>query len=382
MGILAVLMGLSVGMFTSTGTETQLTQARAILRETAFRVKSASEGGGRQGTLLLQRRTLNDGSDVMQVGALVGMPALTHQFETIEDASSNISVRMNGEVKRVDEGYHGSAALFQRGSFLEIPGRSRFAMTEGVQIDVRIKPEPDGQEMVILRAEDDIYRLSLIRPRQQGNRYGVKWQVKVFAKGQNHRSHTPEQRTFETEGAPVRAGAAWQRIQVSFDGLDASIRVNGIEHMAVNRKRRKRDASLDEANVEALRTIAIPARGAAKLFISDGSASFEGLIDSLKLRGVYRSDEMQRDLPADLELLGAKLPVRVVYLNGRLDPDVHQGDVVLHFRLRDERLDADPQDLPIELRLGMNGTIETKLAQPTQAQGTRSAGTGPKKEAQ
>ena len=356
MGILAVLMGLTVGVFTSTGEATQLTQAKAIITETAYKVKSASEGGGRRGVLEISKRELSDGTEVMQVGALVAQPVLSHHFETLEDASGNVTVRVNGGVDLArGEGFHGSGGRFVAGSSMEIPARSRFAMPQGLQIDVRVKPSSQGSTMVLVHGVDT-YRLELFRKREK-TAFAVRFALQVFGPGQNHRNASPEPKVIETRGSPVLADAGWQRIQVSFDGMEGSIRVNGIEQIDSARKKRRRDASLDSAEMGALRTLAIPPRGAVQLNISDPANSFVGLMDSLHLSGVFRSDELQRDLPGGLDLVGDTVPVRVVYVNGRLDPDIHRNDVVLQFRNP-----TSEEDLPIELRLGRNGTIESSLA--------------------
>ena len=89
--------------------------------------------------------------------------------------------------------------------------------------------------------------------------------------------------------------------------------------------------------------------------ISSASSAFRGLMDTFQLRGVFRSSELQRDLPEALLCESPPLPVRLVFQNGALDPDVHARGVVLRFT--DQQA---PDDLPLSIIVGMNGTIDAR----------------------
>ena len=363
MGAMAVLMGLTVGYFSQIGTATQLSQARNILVETARRCQSASVGGGQRAVMTLQKQVDEDGVEVLKVGAAVAQTVLTHQFETLGDVSDGLPVEVSGVQLAHGEGYTGSAGKFETQSYLELPPQSAFAMTEGFEFDARIKPAAGRQHMTLIEGLTDdgaMYRVSLVKARGGGANYDVDVKLKVREPGRDPRESSGDDVQVSTTGGFVRAGAGWQRVEASWRGLDVSIRVNGLDLLGGQAKgaasrRRHRGKTSEEENA-ALRMFAVPASGAVRVRISSPNNAYEGLMDTVQLRGVFRSKELQRVLPEALQMLSPAPPVRIAFRGGVLDPSVHDRSVVLRF------VDtAKPDDPPMALRVGTNGTVESRI---------------------
>ena len=355
MGAMAMLAALAVGYIGNIGKGTFLLQAKGMLSETAYRCITGSIGG-RRAEFTLRLGEDAEGFPALKIGAIVARPVLNHQFETLEFASGGKSPGVSGQVEIAHGGGRlGNAARFN-GGYLEFDPSPHFAMTEGIELDVWVKPEPNGRMMSLARGGES-YAVALVQ-RGDSDSYDVRLTLRLRKASDSIR--VPALATpFETSGGtggPVVADGRWNRVQVSFHGLEPSIRVNGLESYRAGGKARGGRSAPGGAilgeELEGVRRIALPAGGVVPLTISSGERPFRGLMDGFRLMGVFRSEELERDLPGTLEVIWPTLPLRVAYANGALDPDVHNSDLMI--RLIDK---SNPDDPPLRLTLGMYGKV-------------------------
>ena len=359
MGAMAVLMGLTVGYLGSIGSATQLDQARAILVETCRRCQTASIGGGRRAVVTLAPRETSEGATVLRVAASIAQPVVTYQFEGLDQVSGGLEGKAQGVTIERGRGYTGAAGLFGRGGAIQYGRQSSFAMTEGFELDVRVVPETGPQEMVLVEGLGDegsaIYRVALVRGNTTSPDYDVEVRLRLRRPGEGARENSGTEAVFRSTGAPVRAGMGWQRVEVAWHGLEATGRVNGLDVDLGGKGRARRGGGLDDDLADEVRVMATPPSGVVAMSISSPGRSFVGRMDTFQLRGVFRNSEMQRDLPEALTLLAPSPPIRLVFQNGALDPEVHARGVLLRFSDTQK-----PDDPPLSVLVGMNGTVESR----------------------
>lgn len=358
MGAMAVLLGLAVGYIGNLGRGTYVQQSRALLQETAHACLSASMGG-RRAVLLMRSKTDAEGNEVLVIGASITRPVLTHQFETLEFASEARKPEVAGQVE-LDrkQGRIGNCAKFG-GGHLKFAPRSVFAMTEGLEFDCWIKPDR-GRTIMTLVQGGEAYEVQLVQG-SVSDTYDVRLRLKARKVSEDGRAPAVDV-NFQTKGGAVVADGRWQRIQVIWQGLDPSIRVNGLEVYEGEGKRRQPGGTLGPEDVAQVMRIAVGERGAVPLTIGGSGNGYYGLMDGFRILGVFRSQDFERQLPGDLEVIEPKLPLRVAFYNGGLDPDVHSGDQII--RLRDLGNLADPA---LRLSIGMYGTISAAFERTTSA---------------
>lgn len=345
MGLMAILLGIGAGFLQNLGTSSRTEQARSIIRETIYACKQSSNGGTKAIFDLREDPRHDDGR--LLVGAAVARPVLTHNFESLDSTSSGYVLDVEGEVEEETDGYLGRCARFASGGQLVFEPQSAFAMTEGLRIDVWLRPTGGQSTMNVLRGEG-AYKLQLKRDPKTGG-YDVLLTLELVTVGGRRNVGVPT--PFKTKGGPIPSDAGWSHLQIAFDGLDASIRINGIEHRA----RKRKETTETGTGLTGLKRLVVPGGGAVKLVLGDVSSGFTGLMDTLVLGGVFRSSDNERRL-VGLKVLRPRLPIRVVYSNGRLDPEVHTTDVVLH--LQDE---MNPDGALLQFRLGLYGTVDQRL---------------------
>lgn len=355
MGAMAVLMGLAVGYLTNIGKGSQMAQARRLIVETARRCVNASMGNQRAFFVLRQATPDSD----MRLEAGIARTALTHQFEDLTFASGARTPFVEGSVKLAKgEGHTGHGARFSGGTVKFSP-ESIFAMTEGLQFEAWIKPDTGASTMALLRgtsnAGEVVYAVELARA---GNAPTYDVRLRLRLRGANESPRVAgEYKLFETEGAPVSAdGQAWTHVAVDYDGRAANVAVGGVPVPI-----RAADVKALGEGEEVEKRIAIPLSGTVALTIG---GSYRGLMDSLVLRGVFRSKENDVELPGRLEVIRPALPVRVEYINGRL---AGGGGADLTIWFRDL---AHPDDMPLRLTLGRAGTVEAKYVDSAPAPAT------------
>ncbi len=359
MGAMAILMGLAVGYLTNIGKGSQIAQARRLIVETARRCVNASMGNQRAFFVL---RPATEDSD-MRLEAGIARTVLTHQFEELTFASGARTPFVEGSVKLAKgEGHTGHGAQFAGGS-VKLSPESLFAMTEGLQFEAWIKPQTGASTMGLLRGtsptNEVVYAIELAR---SGNTPAYDVRLRLRLRGVNESLRTAgEYKTFETVGAPVAGdGQSWTHVSVDYDGRAATIAVSGVP-VAL----RAADVASIDDKPDTEKRIAIPLSGTVSLAIGGG---YRGLMDSLVLRGVFRSKENDVELPGRLEVIRPTLPVRVEYINGRL---AGGGGADLTIWFRDL---AHPEDMPLRLTLGRAGTVEAKYVDAAPAPATTTTG--------
>jgi len=358
MGAMGMLMGLAIGYIGNIGQATFIAQAKAMLQETAYRCINASVGDRRAIFTLRQVRN-DEGGVVLRVGAAVARPVLTHQFETIDFASEARIPVIQGKVEIVRGGGRiGNGAKFGAAGYLSFSPQSVFAMTEGIELDVWLRPTSGTRQMTIVEGLES-YAVSLIQS-GVGDGYDVQLRLKLRKANEEVRTAALDQ-TFQTKSAPLIADGRWVHLQVRYDGLEASIRVNGLEAYEADTKRRRPGGALGAAELEQVQRMAVPPSGLVGLTISSNTTPYHGLMDSFRLMGVFRSQDLERDLPGSLKVIYPALPLRIVFHNGTLDPDVHSGDQMI--RIKDMRNLDEP---PMRLTMGMYGTVTAVIEQPGQ----------------
>ena len=355
MGAMAVLLGLAVGYIANLGKSTYVQQSKAMLAETAHACKSASMGG-RRAVMMLREGEDDEGYAYLVVGASISRPVLTHQFETLDFASEARRPDMQGQVELDRKnGRLGNCASFKGGSLKFAPA-SVFAMTEGIEFDCWIKPDARRALMTLVKG-DDAYEVQLVLAGGTDT-YDVRLRLKARKANEDGRT-APVDKTYETKGGPVVADGRWQRVQIMWQGIDPPIRVNGLEVFEGENSRRRPGGVQDPEDVSQVMRIATGERGAVALEIGGSGNGYYGLMDGFRLMGVFQSEEFERRLPGDLEVLYPRIPLRIAFYNGDLDPDIHSGDQMI--RIKDL---GNPDDPAIRLTIGMYGTIASDFEDP------------------
>jgi hypothetical protein len=360
MGVLAMLMGLTVGYLKSAGRVSGLQMARVQLLDAARRAQTMSRGDR------LTVVTLRESGDLerraYEIFTMVSEGVLTHAFETVDGASRSLPIRSPGTVKIVPGGNPGSCAQFTRGGALEFEPQPSFAMTDGLDIEMWLIPESGGNVMTLVEG-DGAYDVSLVRG--SGGDYEVRLRVNLRPPDG---VGEPTWTSFETEQSPVRPTGRWTHVHVRYNGTDASLEVDGLEHV-------KRSASTSPTRSGEARRLHVPPEGAIALSVSSTAQPYIGKMDGLIVRGVFRLRDDRNLLPegVSIEVLQpAKqpLPYRLHYVNGRLDPERHSEDVKL--ALRDA---SRPDDRPLVFTAGRHGSIGADFERYTAATETPPPGT-------
>jgi hypothetical protein len=275
---------------------------------------------------------------------------LSHSFERLDGASGFLPMETMGDVK-VDAlaGRTGGGAVFGRGGVIAFAPQSSFAFTEGLDAEVWLLPSAGGAAMTILEGQG-AYDITLFRALTAAD-YDVRLRVNLLAPDGRGE---PTMVTYETEGAPVRATGRWTHLRVAFDGQTPLFEVDSLE-------RQVRRPTAGSVVSTVARRIGVPAEGAVALRIGSSSQPYQGRMDGLVVRGVFRLNDDVVTLPDGLAFdvvqpAKATLPLRVRYTNGRLDALKHPQDVVL--RVLDTRR---PDDLPLVLELGRSGLVRSDM---------------------
>lgn len=352
MGILAMLMGLTVGYLRSAGRVNALGMARTQLLDAAYRAQGMS-AGERIAMLTFRAGVDDNGRDTLEVITSVAETMVTHAFETLDGASGNLPNKVVGALKLAPfGGQPGSCAVFGRGGAIEFDPQARFAATDGLDIELWVMPETGPSVMTVVEGQG-AYELALFRGAATGD-YDLR--LKLFLRPEDEAGE-PSWLTYESVGQPVKVNGRWTHLHATFDGVQASFRVDGLEHA----KRVERRGPEAQRGVKP-RRIAVPPSGAVTLLLGSASQPYVGRMDTVVVRGVFRLADERTKLPEGITLEVVKppkqgLPFQVTYRNGRLDPDRHTDDVLVRFADP-----ARPQDPPLELRLSRHGVISADLS--------------------
>lgn len=358
MGMLAVLLGLSIGFIGGVGKKALAMQAASIIAESGSRCLNMS-AGGRRATLDV-RSVATGGDPRLVVTTAVLKNVLTANFsnppkdqpglEWFFNAAGSLEFATpTGNVSIDPEGLSGGAAKFAGQGSVDFGARSGFAMTDGVSIDVWVKPDGGRGTSTLLKCDTEgatLWKLELERLAAGAEAYVVVFTLNLVpaAAGEGVR---PSPVRFQTTPAVRTKGS---RIEASYDGREASIKIDGVERYVADRRVARTGVA------DGTMRFATPPSGVARIVLSDPARPFSGLVDTLTVAGVFRTDEDVRMLPLDVTIVGRALPWRVAFLNGALDPTdpaTRAGDAVVWL--------AGPGDVDsgglYEIRFGRYGSI-------------------------
>ncbi len=367
MGIMAMLLGLALGFLRNVGRAALAQQAAWNVGESGMRCQNSS-AGNRTATFLLEEQDDGDGFRRLVIRNSLQTPILTANFEAAAPGSPEWFFKADapdlasavGDVKVVED--PAGTAVFGQGSYLDFHTRAIFAVTDGIGIDVAVKPVGGRASMVLLRGTDseDESKLYEVVLEKDGisEAYRVLLRVRIapVRAGRSESASLGSLETFQTQDAPVLPGA-WSRLSLTFDGRDARMSVNGLDRV-------KRDPVKKGVPPSPTpeRRFVLPKSGAAHLTLSAPGSGYVGSVDTLSMTGIFRTDEDVRELRGDVKVLRPSLPVRAVFTNGRLDPAVHMSDVVILLGS-----DAEPDAGAYEIRFGLYGSIPPVKSVPMTA---------------
>jgi hypothetical protein len=238
---------------------------------------------------------------------------------------------------------------------MDFGDRSIYAMTHGLEVDCRLRPAPTGRAvMTVVRsgagggASGTMWAVQLLRDAGAAEGWRVTLKVAAVAADASSGASSAGLTEWRTKDAPVLPGV-WSHLHVSWDGREPSILVDGVERW----ERPPIPAGATAPPDRGPMRLAQDSSGTATLMLSEPSASFVGLVDTLTVAGVFRSDEDVRRLPAGVVPLRTALPLRVVFANGRLDPEVHRDSVEVRLQAA-----GDSEDMWRWVRFGLYGGVE------------------------
>ena len=363
MGIMAILLGMGIGFITGVGKSARSFQAASIIGESGLRCQNMS-AGGRRATLDIRMQKDEEGTDRLVVSTAVQRSVLSAAFETapadrpgqewfVAIAGSGELATPSGDVTIVPSEVSGSGIKLGPNGWVDFGTRSAFSMTDGMRASLWILPSPGRGGGTLLKCAGEgqnLWILELRKGTANGpDAYDVVLRLWLVPADSGEGASIGAPMAFETKGAPVRAGA-WTQLEVSYDGTEPSLRVNGSERFKRDPKVARQRAAVPGSTM----MFPIPRSGAAQLQLgAPGAGAFQGVVDTLNVDGIFRSDEDARPLPFDVDVVRPSLPVRVTFANGRLDPTVHLQDVVIQL--------VGPGDADSgaahEIRFGLYGSL-------------------------
>lgn len=363
MSLMAVLLGLGIGFIFGVGKKALAMQAASILSEAGSRCQNMS-AGGRRATLDV-RRVNRDGDERIVVTTAVLRTVLTANFSVAPKDSPGLEwyasaagepmlATPGGSVSIEPDGQSGGAVKFSGGNgTVDFGSRSGFAMTDGVDVSLWVRPDGGRGTSTLVKCDAEggkLWTLELERQGAGSDAYRVVFTLFLVPSTASEGTN-PTPYRYSTTPAVHAGTGVFTKIQASFDGTEPSIRVDNVERYVPD-ARGTRVATPENATLK----FPTPASGVARLVLSDPARPFSGLVDTLTVAGVFRTDEDVRTLPLDVEIVGRKLPLRVSFLNGAIDPTdpvARTGDVYVYL--------ASPVDLQTgglyEIRFGRYGSM-------------------------
>lgn len=364
MGMMAVLLGLGIGFIFGVGKKAIAMQAASILSESGSRCQNMS-AGGKRATLDL-RKVQVDGNDRLVVMTSVARTILTANFSMapreqpgaewyVNAAGGPDLARPSGNVSIDADGQSGGAAKFAGGNAsVDFGSRSGFAMTDGVDIEFWVRPDGGRGTSTLLKCDSDgqaLWKLELERLAAGTEAYRLVFTCYLVPSTASEGTN-PVPFRFGTTPAVHAGTGKFTHVQASYDGREPSIRVDGVERYVPD-VRGSRNTTAESIATWKFPT---PPSAVARIVLSDPARPFSGLVDTLTVGGVFRTDEDVRMLPMDVTVVGRSLPLRVPFVNGRVDPSdpiARAGDVIVHL--------ASPADVDsgglYEIRFGRYGSM-------------------------
>ena len=300
--IMAVLFGLSIGAFARISRGSLLDANELAVRAALLRSR-------------INARTKATLTSVTVVPADIkrGIPALLRSAYTVtagswhfEEASGKTLGGKNRwamlrSVTRGDEGTVGRCAMFNGGGTIVSEPHADLDPTHGFSfsMDLMVAPENSGAKLF---SYGDTFSLQL---GEKGDLIGF---VTLDAENEEVRLQT---------GPDVIEPDAWTRVALIFDGLELMV----VSHNVIE-ARKKVSSPLRRPKAQERLTI--------------GSGDLKGRVDEVLYQTMIFEEDEQLDPDIDFQI---QPPVTVRFdVDGRLDPRVHSGHVVIPMTMEDERV--------------------------------------------
>jgi len=362
--LLGVLMGLSVGLITSTGRGNLLLQGANKLASLLSMARNSSVTDGQAFVLL---EPSEDGEGELTVRAFRFRQVFHWACEDLEKASEIGVMKTTGAVEIEDtvSSMEGRNVMFQPGGRVSLGDPSWLQMTDGFNLQCRIRPDPAASGTMILFKKGrflvvklvsaggglyDIQAEIRLMPPTAGERAGGMPGGKIpLSTGERMGTNVPEWT------APVRAGR-WQNIRISYDRSQFLIQVDGRTRAV----RRDVDLPMEFS------------RGAP----FDVGGTYHGGFDSLVISGIFEDDDDRFKIPDAVSWIDEAgkrrtKPLRIVFNNRSLDPREHSEPLAIWFRLDSaaegtEGAEGDEAGPRRVVRIALSGEIFVRKAEDTE----------------
>jgi prepilin-type N-terminal cleavage/methylation domain-containing protein len=341
LSLLAVLMGLSVGLLQRSQSGNKLVLAARTLAEQLASARAHSYGSN---TAYVLVHTTPEGLTTYRTYRNRQLLAWT--AEDFVKASKNVIRRTGGVEISTDVGLEGRYAVFERSGSIDLGDRPWLDFPDGFAIECRLNPKAGGP----LFQRRDVLAVNV--EAGSAGRLGLSARIRLQpdAQGQGEGWHELRTGTMEAEtvpewSAPLLPGR-WHDIRVGYDRNVFTIHVDG----------RLRAIQSDRKN--------LMQHNDDPLIIGGG---YVGGFDSLVISGILEDDQDRFEVPAE---------VRQVTADGK----VAAGDVFIHFRNRclDPQHHSGPVRVWLELPRGpdqggarrfvsVSASGETKVGLPEEA---------------
>jgi prepilin-type N-terminal cleavage/methylation domain-containing protein len=318
MSLLAVLMGLSVGLITQAQSGNKLLVATNALAQQLASARAQAFGSS---TTYVQVRTAPDGST--RVRSFRDRQVLAWAAEDFAKASEDVVRRGGGVELSPDLGLEGHYVIFEPGGTVSLGSPQWLDFRDGFSIQCRLRPDAKGG-MLFKKGE----AISIGVTQGGTGRLGIDAKIRLRRDDQGQGEGTCELRTgmrgdaevVPEWSAPLIPGR-WHEVRIAYDRNAFTIWVDG----------RLRGTRSDRRNL-------MDPREEAEFVIGGGYA---GAFDSLVISGIFETEETGEGIPAE---------IRRVAADGKVAP----GDLLIHFRNRslDPQHHAAPVNLWLELDRG------------------------------
>jgi len=330
MSLLAVLMGLSVGLITQAQSGNKLLVATNSLAQQLASARAQAFGSS---TTYVQVRTAADGST--RVRSFRDRQVLAWAAEDFAKASEDVLRRGGGVEVSPDLGLEGHYVIFEPGGTVSLGSPQWLDFRDGFSMQCRLRSDAKGG--TLFRKGEAI---SVGITQGGAGRLGIDAKIRLQRDEQGQGEGTCELRTGNREGeivpewlAPLIPGR-WHDVRIAYDRNAFTIYVDG----------RLRGIRSDRKNL-------MEPREADEFVIGGGYA---GGFDSFLLSGIFESEETGDGIPSEIRRVGP-------------DGQVVQGDLLIHFRNRslDPHHHAAPVNIWLELDRGAGSAPARRVVQVT-----------------
>jgi len=319
MSLLAVLMGLSVGLITQAQSGNKLLLATNTLAQQLASSRAQAFGSS---TTYVQLSTAPDGTTHLR--SFRDKQVLAWAAEDFTRASEDVVHLVSGVEISPDLDLEGHYAIFQAGGTVSLSSPQWLDFRDGFSFQCRIRPDARGGQLF---KKGDAMSASVTQ--REAGRLGIDAKIRLRRDEKGQGEGMWEVRTGEREGedkivpewsAPLIPGR-WHEVRIAYDRNAFTIYVDG----------KLRGIRTDRNNL-------MQPQEEAEFVLGGGYA---GGFDSLVISGIFESDET-----------GSGFPTEIRHVNP--DGKVAVGDDLIHFRNRslDPHYHAAPVNIWLELDRG------------------------------